>query len=495
MRKRAIIPMILLFAIASTAMGQKMTVKDSDANVLMEVNDEGTMGSITLPDTNAALGSETNKLYNLNGTLIWNGSALGTAGSAGGWTDGGTSVYLSTSGDKVGIGTSSPDEKLQVEGRIFNKGNTANDGITIGNSQSNDESAHLTWQNNEGLSIHSWGRNFGDQLFVDGNSSNIGIGDSSPTHTLDVAGKVGINDTQILYLPDQTDFTGTLYLGDGGESLSHDFTSAGRYNTAVGIVALYSNTTGHSNTANGWATLYSNIEGDYNTAGGHQALYYNTGGGNTASGYQALFYNNEGYSNAATGYRALYANTTGYSNTASGNLALSSNTTGYYNTAIGDRADVSTGNLTNATAIGYNASVNDSNKVVIGNSSVTTIGGYANWTNFSDRRLKENIEYRDDIGLDFIMKLNTVSFNYKDDENKRRRDGLIAQDVEEALRELNIDFNGLMIDGDEQQTMNLSYGMFVLPLINAVKEQQELIDDLRDRIKSLETHSQVEGGY
>ena len=57
--------LILFFVTVLNAYSQKMTVKDSDTNVLMEVNDEGTIGSITLPDTNAVLTSETNKLYNL----------------------------------------------------------------------------------------------------------------------------------------------------------------------------------------------------------------------------------------------------------------------------------------------------------------------------------------------------------------------------------------------------------------------------------------------
>ena len=84
MKYQTLIAIIILCVFASIAFGQKMTVKDSDSNILMEVNDEGNIGSITLPDTNTALGSQTNKLYNLNGSLIWNGTALGAAGSAGG---------------------------------------------------------------------------------------------------------------------------------------------------------------------------------------------------------------------------------------------------------------------------------------------------------------------------------------------------------------------------------------------------------------------------
>ena len=86
-----------------TATGDKMTVKDESGSVLMEVTDEGTAGSITLPAL-SSIGTYGNKLYNMSDSLYWNGTALGTAGSAGGWTDDGSAVRLSTSTDKVGIG-------------------------------------------------------------------------------------------------------------------------------------------------------------------------------------------------------------------------------------------------------------------------------------------------------------------------------------------------------------------------------------------------------
>jgi hypothetical protein len=50
--------------------------------------------------------------------------------------------------------------------------------------------------------------------------------------------------------------------------------------------------------------------------------------------------------------QALVLNTTGNNNTANGVQALFSNTTGNVNTANGYSANVSVGNLTNATAIG-----------------------------------------------------------------------------------------------------------------------------------------------
>ena len=68
------------------------------------------------------------------------------------------------------------------------------------------------------------------------------------------------------------------------------------------------------------------------------------------------------------------------------------------------------------------------------------------------------------------MKLKTATYNYIADTNKRQRDGLIAQDVEQALKELGQNFSGLITDDDKYKTLNLSYSDFVLPLINAVQE-------------------------
>lgn len=214
----------------------------------------------------------------------------------------------------------------------------------------------------------------------------------------------------------------------------------------------------------------------YEIIGGHN---------NTSTGSISLKELTTGSGNTASGFSALSATTTGSHNTGIGVNAGTVNTTGSDNTCIGYFSNVGSNNLTNATAIGYNAIVNASNKIVLGNASATTVGGYGNWTNYSDSRLKENITYRDDLGLEFITRLKTVEFNYKEDENKRRRDGLIAQDVQNALNDLNLKFSGLVVDDDKGRTLNLSYGDFVIPLINAVQEQQKLIEDQQKQINEL----------
>ena len=114
--------------------------------------------------------------------------------------------------------------------------------------------------------------------------------------------------------------------------------------------------------------------------------------------------------NTASGVDALLSNTTGNNNTASGGGALLLttpraatippaepmrslfNSTGNNNTAIGANADVSAGNLTNATAIGFLATVNASNKVRLGNTAVTMIEGQVAFTAVSDKTKKENFQ-------------------------------------------------------------------------------------------------------
>ena len=127
-------------------------------------------------------------------------------------------------------------------------------------------------------------------------------------------------------------------------------------NTALGIGALVSNTTGFGNTATGASALRDNTTGIRNTASGREALLSNTTGErNTASGDGALFSNTEGSSNTASGFEALLFNTTGERDTGSGDGALAFNTTGSFNTASGFEALLSNTTGSSNTASGDGA--------------------------------------------------------------------------------------------------------------------------------------------
>lgn len=143
--------------------------------------------------------------------------------------------------------------------------------------------------------------------------------------------------------------------------------SAAVQNTAVGSLALVSNTTGIANTAVGRQTLLSNQVGTDNTAVGRSALTLSTVSANTAVGSLTLDASTTGASNTGVGMESLGGTTTGSDNTAAGRSAGLSNTTGSNNTFIGARsATLSPGTLTNATAIGFRAQVDQSNSLVLG---------------------------------------------------------------------------------------------------------------------------------
>ena len=91
--------------------------------------------------------------------------------------------------------------------------------------------------------------------------------------------------------------------------------------------------------------------------------------------------------------------------------------------------------MTNATAIGANAVVNASNKVRIGNSSVTVIEGQVAYTFSSDRNKKESFQPVDgEEVLRKIRQFNLTSWNYIGQDAKTLRHyGPMAQDFYEAF--------------------------------------------------------------
>ncbi|MBN9351374.1 MAG: tail fiber domain-containing protein [Chitinophagaceae bacterium] len=279
----------------------------------------------------------------------------------------------------------------------------------------------------------------------------------------------------------------------------------GLRNSFWGYLAGNSNTTGSDNTANGFYALHNNTDGSANTANGGQALYANTTGfENTANGFGALYYNTTGTNNTANGFSVLNSNTEGLNNTAIGAQSLYTNTTGSGNTALGYGADVSDGGLFNATAIGSGAIVNASNKIRLGNTAVTVIEGQVAYSFPSDARFKYNIK-NNVPGLDFITRLKPVTY-YFDTEKlahytktgvisnsnvhhasytgpRQLHTGFLAQDVEKIAKELGYDFDGIHAPDNDHDHYSLAYSQFIMPLVKAVQQQQNMIKDLENTVK------------
>ncbi len=340
-----------------------------------------------------------------------------------------------------------------------------------------------------------------NKLSVNGDadfSGDVGIGTSTPNEQLEITGN--------LRLPPTTATAGIIRSGTA--LYIHSF---GNNNFFAGANAGNLTMTGAFNTGVGSSALVSNTNGLNNTAAGMLALSANTGGSNnSAFGFGALGSNTIGSWNTASGQYALYQNTTGANNTAIGRGAGSSslgeaNTTGSKNTFIGAEAGPgTTTQLTNATAVGYGALVSQSNSLVLGGTGANAvkvgIGTAApsqelhvignilasgTITPSSDARFKKNIAPLPGGILGKLDQIQGVSFNRNRWEKSPelltegpREMGVIGQDLERVFPEL-------VTRWGEQEYRAVDYNGFTAVLLEAIKEQQKEIEELKKEIGDL----------
>ena len=295
--------------------GSISVIKDDDANVTIQSDDDNSSSFLTLiSQTSTGVQRE---LRVINEGDVGGGFRFYDA------TNGEDLMVIDTSGN-VGIGTSSPDQTLhlhdseentRVMARFTNgtTGSASSDGLLIGvhptsaNTELwNFENTHMTFATNNQLRMRI------------SNDGNVGINNTDPQEKLDVDGNVKVDSvkadvlvgdgsqltglaaggaTNITGLSDALVETNSIYIGNDPSTTTDD----AQYNIAVGTTALDAVTTGD---------------------------------GNTATGHSALGSNTEGYNNTAMGYQALRDNTTGINNTALGRATLATSTGGY-NTATG----------------------------------------------------------------------------------------------------------------------------------------------------------------
>ena len=270
------------------------------------------------------------------------------------------------------------------------------------------------------------------------------------------------------------------------------FSNTSSDNTATGAVALFSNTTGNSETATGFAALFSNTIGLYNTATGESALYFNTSGSeNTASGKEALVSNTTGGNNTADGALALLNNTTGGRNTALGNLAGRNLTTGDNNIDIG--WDV-TGVAAEANTIRIGTQATQTATFIAGISGTAVTGGAvvvgANGqlgVAPSSQRFKDEIKQMDKAS-EAILGLKPVTFRYRHelDPQGMRQFGLVAEQVEKVNPDL-------VIRDAEGKVFTVRYEAVNAMLLNEflkehcrVKEQETTMTQLKATVAKQE---------
>jgi Head domain of trimeric autotransporter adhesin len=283
----------------------------------------------------------------------WNGTAL---------ADG--LVY--DSGTNIGIGTSTPTEKLEVSGKTKTIEFQLTNGATNGYVLQSDANGNGTWVNPSTFSgtetdpqvastttnyIPKWnGTALADGLVYD-NGTNIGIGTSSPSDKLHVVGSARIDAGRL----DFRNIGQSVFIGESA-GLNDDLTN--NQNVFLGYEAGKGNTSGNLNAFIGHAAGNDNTTGGSNTALGQAALKLNTtGGNNTAIGRAALLNLNGGTQNTIVGNQAFQLSTAGSHNVALGFAAGQNNLTGNRNVFLGYSA-------------GYDET--GSNKLYITNTTDTT---------------------------------------------------------------------------------------------------------------------------
>jgi hypothetical protein len=96
----------------------------------------------------------------------------------------------------------------------------------------------------------------------------------------------------------------------------------------------------------------------------------------------------------------------------------------------------------------------------------------------SDRRLKTNIKALQ-YGLKQVLAFDAVTYNWKTSPDSNKQLGLIAQDAKKIMPEI--------VSGNEETgNLSINYTELVPVLINAIKEQQKQIDELKQIVKKLQ---------
>ncbi|WP_298222041.1 tail fiber domain-containing protein [Flavobacterium sp.] len=305
------------------------------------------LNGITTGNNNTAVGTETK----FNAGNLTNAAAFGSKaqvdvsnamilGSVNG-------VNGATSSVNVGIGTTSPLDRLHVVGYIrMVDGNQA-----VGKVLTSDANGTATWGS---ASANTWG--------LTGNSGiNAATNFIGTTNNADLvfkrfgseSGRIGTANT----------FFGLL----------SGSVATGTLNTYLGTEAGRDNATGQQNVFIGRRAGASGISGSDNVLIGSAAGILNTANQNTFVGSFSGNSNLAGANNTFLGYSSGSANGAGGLNTFLGAFAGQANTAGIGNTFVGSSANAASNSLTNASAVGANAFVSASNSLVLG--SVSGVNG------------------------------------------------------------------------------------------------------------------------
>ncbi len=456
---------------------------------------------------------------NITGT-VWSlgmNITAGGLGAAGGWTDDGSLIRLTTSSDNVGIGVSSTTQKLHVDGNTTITGSLYLGGnllaTNIGDSS--------------GVSAFGWSKS-GTVVSLANPSDYVGVGTTAPSSKLVVLGNVSINNSDgasRLWVDVSSGNVGigtaspgaALHVGTGavlttqngaGTTVTGQIQNSQTSGTAAITAAVYDGTNNRrialfadqTNGIVGLSSSYSSVAPDFviRDAGGERLRISSSGSvgigtmGPTANlhinatGPVIILQDSDSTENTHVGYISLRNS----SNVENGWLGF-----GYGNIdAIGIANSYAGGAIVltpgSGGAVGIKDATPDYGLDVVddinSDDCFREAGAQVAGTCASDERLKKNIHPLNN-SLNQIMQLKPVEFEWKEGIDKLggtiryvegRQVGLIAQDVQKVLPHLVEEKNGYL-----SVEYNLEMQMM---LINAMQELKAENEDLKQRVEALE---------
>lgn len=420
------------------------------------------------------------------------------------------SLYSNTTGiQNIGIGSqslfsnTSGNNNLAI-GKYAMYYTTGSNNLSLGN---NALFYNTSGNNNIALGI-------GSQFSNISGERNIAIGNNTLVYNASTSYNIAIGDSAMYNFTSVID---PIWGEQGGGNIAVGANAAKDLRGEGGSVIIGKDASRYYSeaTANAWKDIVSANYGNYGQ------------GGNVLVGVGSAFKAINAETVSVGPYAGLYRNGLGSVFIGSqfytgGEPYGFSNTVAAYDVAIGYNSYVNRSSY-NAIAIGNLAYASGNNLARIGNSEMMSIGGFVNWTDVSDQRVKTNVK-ENVPGLEFINQLRPVTYTMDMDAVMKMQNGgdpnamgkaqkqsieakskvvytgFLAQEVEKAAESLHYDFSGVDKPQSEDQLYGLRYAEFVVPLVKAAQEldstnkaleatiadQQSQLDLMNQRMSALE---------
>ena len=386
-------------------------------------------------------------------------SSLGGGGGSQPWISSGATIYNSNSGN-VGIGTSSPSQRLHVNGNMRLEG-----GLFLGSAEN----------------------------IYDGGSNTIAINssfrpDNSSTRDLGTFNTRWRN----LFIDGDVSLGNKIIFG-GGDFLA--YATGNQIVSSSTFIPQFNGTRDLGVTTSRWRNLYLSGSVFFGNSesisdGGSNTIAINSTFRPDATGIRDLGTSTSRFKDFYLSGRILIGNTESISDggtnvivfnsdiipSTSGVRDLGSNSNGF-NTLYSTRIE-----MPGSTTLSGSSGIIISNSLIRPDANGTRDLGAstARWRKIylttapdvsSDVRLKEKIKPIE-FGLKEVLQMNPVSYVLKNDETKELQLGLLAQELKTLVPSI--------VHGDESKEMlSVSYTELIPVLINALKDQQRQIEALK----------------